>query len=51
MRDYGRTEASVFPSGAYHKGGVYGTDVNFPISFNETQNPNYSIDMCNTKQP
>lgn len=51
MRDYGRTEAAVFPSGTYHKGGVYGTDVNFPISFNETQNPNYSIDMCNTQQP
>jgi hypothetical protein len=24
--------------------------VNFPIPFNETQNPNFSLDQCNTKQ-
>jgi hypothetical protein len=50
IRQYNRTESTVFPSGAYHKGGVYGTDVNFPIPFNETQNPNFSLDQCNTKQ-
>ena len=50
IRQYNRTEDQVFPSGAYHKGGVYGDDVNFPIPFNETQNPNFTVDQCNTKQ-
>lgn len=50
IRQYNRTEDQVFPSGAYHKGGVYGDDVNFPIPFTETQNPNFSLEQCNTKQ-
>ena len=50
IRQYGRGAESVFPTGDWHKGGTYGTDVNFPIPFNETQNPNYSESMCNTKQ-
>ena len=50
IRQYGRTEDTVFPSGAYHKGGVYGDDVNFPIPFNETQNPNFTEDQCVTTQ-
>lgn len=28
---YGRTEGSVLPVGAYHKGGTYGTDANLPV--------------------
>jgi hypothetical protein len=39
IRQYGRTESTVFPSGAYFKGGNYGTDVNFPIPFEELENP------------
>jgi hypothetical protein len=50
IRQYNRTEDQVFPTGAYHKGGVYGNDVNFPIPFNETQNPNYTVDQCVTTQ-
>ena len=50
IRQYNRPQNQVFPSGAYHKGGQYGTDVNFPIPFNETQNPNFTLDQCNTKQ-
>lgn len=50
VRQYNRPQNTVFPSGPYHKGGVYGTDVNFPIPFNETQNPNFSLEQCNTKQ-
>lgn len=46
VRQYQRTEGQVFPTGAHHRGGVYGTDVNFPIPFRETQNPNYTVDMC-----
>ncbi|MEO6447568.1 MAG: hypothetical protein ABIZ91_07620 [Gemmatimonadaceae bacterium] len=40
IRQYGRTEAMVFPTGAWHKGGNYGTDVNFPIPQAEENNPN-----------
>lgn len=42
IRQYGRTEDTVFPNGAYHKGGDYGTDVNFPIPIEEQNNPNSS---------
>jgi hypothetical protein len=40
IRQYGRTEDTVFPSGAYHKSGSYGTDVNFPLPIEEENNPN-----------
>lgn len=39
VRQYGRTEAQVFPTGAYHKGGNYGTGMNFPIPQAEDNNP------------
>jgi hypothetical protein len=41
VRQYGRSEASVFPTGNYHKGGEYGSDVNFPVSSDERNNPNF----------
>ena len=37
---YGRAEDTVFPNGAYHKGGNYGPDVNLPIPIEEQNNPN-----------
>ncbi|MGH7719876.1 MAG: hypothetical protein ACREON_13665, partial [Gemmatimonadaceae bacterium] len=39
IRDYGRAAASVFPTGNYHKGGVYGPDVSFPLPAEELNNP------------
>ncbi len=39
MRQYGRGSETVFPTGEYYKGGVYGPDVNIPISFEERNNP------------
>jgi hypothetical protein len=39
IRQYGRTEDQVFPSGVYFKGGTYGTDVNFPVPSSEQVNP------------
>ncbi len=42
VRQYGRAPESVFPTGAFHKGGTYGTDVNIPISFDETNNPQFT---------
>ncbi len=41
IRQYGRTQDAVFPSGTFFKGGSYGTDVNFPIHVDEQNNPNY----------
>lgn len=40
IRQYGRSEDTVFPNGAYHKGGSYGSDVNLPIPIEEQNNPN-----------
>ena len=40
IRQYGRTAETVFPVGTWHKGGNYGTDVNFPVPQAELNNPN-----------
>lgn len=42
VRQYGRSAQEVFPSGPYHKGGSYGTDVNLAIPTSEEGNPNFS---------
>lgn len=41
IRQYGRTQDKVFPAGPYPSGGTYGTDVNFPLGFDENGNPNF----------
>jgi hypothetical protein len=40
VRQYNRPATSVFPVGPWHKGGNYGTDMNFPIPQAEQNNPN-----------
>lgn len=40
IRQYSRTAATVFPAGAYFKGGAFGPDVNLPIPVAEDNNPN-----------
>lgn len=40
VRQYGRAATAVFPVGGWHKGGNYGTDVNFPVPQAEQNNPN-----------
>jgi len=40
VRQYGRAQNAVFPTGTWFRGGPYGSDVNLPIPFNETNNPN-----------
>jgi hypothetical protein len=47
MRQYGRAQTVVFPMGpvatnAFFKGGVYGTDIVFPVTSDEAPNPNYA---------
>ena len=39
VRQYGRAQADVFPAGPFFKGGEYGSDVNFPVPFEELENP------------
>ena len=48
IREYGRAPETVFPTGAWHKGGSYGTDVNLPIPEAERNNPNMpqSGELC-----
>lgn len=48
---YSRAEDDVFPTGSYFKGGTYGDEVTFWIAFDETNNPNFSINMCNVEAP
>ena len=40
VRHYGRAASSVFPTGAWHKGGNYGADVTMPLPQAEQNNPN-----------
>jgi hypothetical protein len=41
IRQYGFTQDQVFPTGTPIFGGVYGGDVNFPIPFQEANNPEF----------
>jgi hypothetical protein len=49
IRQYGRNSESIFPTGAWFKGGVYGSDVNFPVPFSENNNPNFT--QCTDRAP
>jgi hypothetical protein len=44
IRQYNRAANSVFPTGAWHKGGSYGNDVTIPIPQAELNNPNLGSD-------
>src|SRR6266700_3011542 len=41
MRQYGRTEAQVYPIGPWFKGGNYGDAIQMPVPFDEQNNPNF----------
>ena len=42
VRQYGRAEDAVFPTGEWHKGGPYGPDMNMPVPLIEENNPNFT---------
>jgi len=46
VRQYTRPVNTVFPNGAYFKGGLYGTDVNVPVPQQEQNNPQYNKTAC-----
>ena len=50
MRNYGLPSTSVFPTGPYYRGGVYGNDVSYPLPFAEANNPEYNPAACVTTQ-
>jgi hypothetical protein len=50
IRQYGRGAETVFPTGLWFKGGPYGTDVNYPISIDELNNPNIPQNPTTTSQ-
>ncbi|HSW28745.1 MAG TPA: hypothetical protein VLH75_04530 [Longimicrobiales bacterium] len=43
VRQYGMNQAQVFPTGPWHKGGNYGTDVNMPLPQAEQNNPEVGL--------
>jgi hypothetical protein len=49
MRQYGRAEDAVFPTGTHFKGDAYGNDVNIPVPPEELGNPNFT--GCSTTTP
>ena len=51
ITQYQRDAESVFPTGAYKpaKGGSYGSDMNLPVPFEETNNPLYK--QCIDRNP
>jgi len=46
IRQYSRAANSVFPTGAWHKGGNYGVDVTLPMPLAEQNNPNAGAGVC-----
>ncbi len=51
---YGRDPETVFPTGAWFRGGLYGDDVNFPIPIEEQNNPNLpkgTAETCIDRNP
>lgn len=49
MRQYGRAEDAVYPTGTHFKGDAYGNDVNIPVPPEELANPNFT--GCSSTTP
>lgn len=46
VRQYGLSQANVWPSGPFYRGGSYGSNVAFYVRFEEQNNPNYNPALC-----
>lgn len=52
VRQYGRAQNTVFPTGEWHKAGAsYHSDVNMPIPLAESNNPNVGNNICTDRNP
>src|SRR2546429_624179 len=49
VREYRRTEATVYPHGAWFKGGNFGDAIQMPIPFDEQNNPKFA--RCTDRLP
>lgn len=49
VRQYGRAASTVFPTGTFFKGGSYGSDVDFPATVDEQNNPKFT--GCANRNP
>ena len=49
IKQYGRTEATVYPQGVHYKGGNYGKDMNLPVVTDERNNPEFK--GCTDRNP
>jgi hypothetical protein len=49
LRQYGRTEAQVYPNGTFVKGGTYSDAIQMPVPFDETNNPSFTA--CIDRNP
>jgi hypothetical protein len=46
IRDYGRTAANTFPTGAHYRGGNYGSAVKMPVPQEEENNQRFERNAC-----
>ena len=51
VRQYGRAVDAVFPTGGYHKGGGYSSQVSLLVPVNEITNPNFNPALCDPNVP
>jgi hypothetical protein len=51
VRSYGYTQTAVWPTGQTINGSSYGTDVNFPVPFQEQNNPQFANGKCIDRNP
>ncbi len=51
VRQYGRAADAVYPTGAWHKGGNYGTDAVIILPLAETNNPTPGAGVCIDRNP
>ena len=49
VRQYQRPDSTIYPRGAYFKGGAYGTALMMPVPFDEVNNPNFT--ECTDQNP
>ena len=49
VRQYQRPDSTIYPRGAYFKGGAYGTALMMPVPFDEVNNPNFT--ECTDRNP
>ena len=51
IRQYGRTQDQVFPTGTHYRGLPYGTDVNLPVPQDELNNNPLAGNGCTDRKP